>query len=60
MNGGLNMAKAKEQTQVINVRLLTSEIERLDELAQADDRSRSSFVRRLILSALDGLRDNDP
>lgn len=54
------MAKAKEQTQVINVRLLTSEIERLDELAQADDRSRSSFVRRLILSALDGLRDNDP
>lgn len=47
-------------TQVINVRLTVDEVERLDKMAALDDRSRSSYVRRLILSALDELQGNDP
>ena len=46
-------------TQVINVRLTIAKVERLDKMAALDDRSRSSYVRRLILSALDELQDND-
>ncbi|MDD3030692.1 MAG: ribbon-helix-helix domain-containing protein [Alphaproteobacteria bacterium] len=43
----------KEPRIVVNIRLLESEVEMLDRLAEKDGRSRSSYMRRLILSALD-------
>ena len=40
-------------TQVINVRLTSDEIKKIDELAKADDRSRAYMIRKLIRQALD-------
>ena len=46
-------------TQVVNVRLTIDEIEQIDRLAEADDRSRAYMIRKLIRLSLGELRDND-
>ena len=46
-------------TQVVNVRLTVDEIEQIDRLAEADDRSRAYMIRKLIRLSLGELRDND-
>lgn len=47
-----------KQTQVVNVRLTLEEIEQIDVLAEADDRSRAYMIRKLIRLSLGELRDN--
>ena len=47
-----------KQTQVINVRLTLEEIEQIDTLAKADDRSRAYIIRKLIRLSLDELLNN--
>ena len=46
-------------TQVVNVRLTVDEIEQIDRLAEADDKSRAYMIRKLIRLSLGELRDND-
>ena len=48
-----------EKTKVINVRLTLDEIEQIDELAHADDRSRAYMIRKLIRLSLGELQGND-
>ena len=48
-----------KQTVVVNVRLTIEEVERIDEIAVADDRSRGYIIRKLIRESLDALQGND-
>ena len=47
-----------KQTVVVNVRLTIDEVQRLDEIAQADDRSRGYIIRKLLREALDVVQGN--
>lgn len=48
----------KKQSTVINIRLDDETVQRLENLAARENRSRSNLIRNLILEALDGLQDN--
>lgn len=47
-----------KQTQVVNVRLTLEEIEQIDVLAKANDRSRAYMIRKLIRLSLGELQGN--
>ena len=57
-NANKRNRKKMKQTQVINVRLTLEEIEQIDTLAKADDRSRAYIIRKLIRLSLDELLNN--
>ncbi len=47
-----------KQTVVVNVRLAPDEVERIDEIARADDRSRGYIIRKFLRESLDALQGN--
>ena len=45
-----------KETVVVNVRLALDEVERIDEIARADDRSRGYIIRKFLRESLDALQ----